>query len=127
MEPTKIEAAAEALRVREGIPTEYAQKNVGRWTNGSPSPAIIPGLSEWARAQGVDGVVWTALRHNFHKPRVRPTSDEVVAHLRAVSSANLVEVEEYVRFAPRQIATPYRKVIEAALGWTPLEVPKRSG
>jgi hypothetical protein len=52
MEPTKIEAAAEALRAREEVPTEYAQENIGRWTNGSPSPASIPDLSEWARTHG---------------------------------------------------------------------------
>lgn len=127
IEATEIEIAAEALRVREDVPTEFAQKNIGRWRIGSPSPASIPGLSEWAKAHGVEGVVWTALGHNFHKPRVRPTSDEVVAHLRCVSNANRAEVEEYVRYAPPQIATPYRGVIEAALGWTPLEPPKRSG
>jgi hypothetical protein len=28
--------------------------------------------------------------------------------------------EEYIRLTPRQIATPYRKAIEGAFGWTPL-------
>jgi len=47
--------------------------------------------------------------------------DEVVGYLRTREGSVLEEAEEYVRKAPRQINTVYRRAIEAALGWKPLD------
>lgn len=46
-----------------------------------------------------------------------PTGEEVVGLLRALDAAKRPEAEGYVRQAPAQIDTPYRRLIERELGW----------
>lgn len=115
MNTNEIDTAAENLRVREGT----LATRIGRWRRNEPSPANIHDLPAWAIAHGVDEVVWTALGHNFHDSGARPSADDVVRHLAGLPDRK--DVERYVRRAPPQIDTPYRRVIEGALGWTPKE------
>jgi len=111
-------AAKEALRLREG-PTNIA--NIGFWTVGQEPPALIPDLVMWAKAKGLDGVVWTALGARFNNDLRTPSVDDVVAYLRSLGGQEKALAEEYVRKAPRQTATTYRAAIERELGWTSRE------
>ncbi|MES1262902.1 MAG: hypothetical protein ABUL69_01015, partial [Peristeroidobacter soli] len=119
METTELDAAIENLREREGISIEYKDQNIGRWRVGEASPANIFDLPQWAAAHDIDSVVWTALRHKFHKNKARPTVDDIAGYLAGLTSPTREKAEQYVRRAPTQIDTPYRRVIEARLGWTP--------
>lgn len=119
METTELDDAIENLREREDIPIEYKSQNIGRWRVGEPSPANIFDLPQWAATHNIDAVVWTALRHKFHKNKARPTVDDIAGYLAGLSSPTREKAEQYVRRAPPQIDTPYRRVIEARLGWTP--------
>jgi hypothetical protein len=118
MDATEIDAAVEDLREREGVPKSGAN-NVGRWQSGIPSPPSLPGLSEWATPRGIDAVVWTALPKKFHEGDKRASAEEVAAYLGALTGRAREDAERYVRQAPPQIDTPYRRVVEARLGWTP--------
>jgi hypothetical protein len=118
MDATDIRAAATNLREREEIPRGNEQRDIGRWQTGDPSPANIIGLPEWAQANGVDGVVWTALGKKFHESGALASAAEIVAYLKGLDGDAKTRSENYIRYAPRQTDTPYRREIETALGWT---------
>lgn len=116
MDATDIGVAKEALRFREGNPNE---RYIANWNSGDESPAAIPRLAEWALAHGVDAAIWTALPPKFKGQDDRtPTIEEVLAHLRGLEGAKRDNAERYIRRAPRQIDTQYRRRIEAELGWS---------
>jgi hypothetical protein len=120
MEPTALDEAKEALRDREGIPRGSAATNIGTWSRGNTAPALLADLPGWAEAREIDSVLWTALPPKFHGESGRvPSAEEVVSYLGALTGEARAEAERYIRRAPRQIDTPYRRRIEAALNWTP--------
>ena len=117
MDSDNLDEVKELLRLREGptIP-EY----IGNWSRGRLSPASIPGLSEWALARNIDSVVWTKLPPKFKGKGNRPPGvEDVVQHLQALTGTERDAAEEYIRRAPRQIDTAYRRRIEAELHWLP--------
>lgn len=116
MDKTDVSGAKEALRSREGCNAA----DIGTWLRGSNEPQNIIKLSQWAGAKGVDTVVWTALPAQFRNGGA-PTVDQVVDYLRGLSGAARDTAEAYVRRAPKQIDTSYRRKIEAELGWTALD------
>ena len=110
--------AKSALAAREGIQEENIPKHVGSWSRGSTDPQYITEVKAWAESRGVEHVVWTALPPGFKGNRgTVPSQDEVVTHLCALSGPQRDNAEEYVRMAPAQVDTSYRRRIEADLGW----------
>jgi hypothetical protein len=85
-------------------------------------------VDAWACQAGLDGVVWTALKPRFNKKDgCMPTIDQVLGYLRGLSHndhATWNLAQEYVRKAPRQIDTDYRRRMECEFGWTPLSEVK---
>ena len=118
MDGEDVEEMKECLRVREG---RTKRQYVGSWNFGEPSPADIRGLDEWARCRNIDYVIWTALptKRGSESNRV-PSEEYVVEHLRKLRGRERDEAERYVRQAPRQIDTAYRRRIEAEFGWYPI-------
>ena len=121
MDAIEVGAARTALSKREGIKKENQQSDIGIWSSGQPSPGPIQGLPEWAESRSVHHVVWTALPPKFNEVRT-PTSAEVVQYLRGLTGATRDNAERYIRFAPKQIDTAYRRDIEATLNWTARDV-----
>ena len=118
MDHTEIDAAREALRKREGISRDRST-DIGAWSRGEDSPKLIFDLPEWAASHGLEGVVWTALPSKFHgKEKCNPTITQVLEYLGNLTGATRDAAERYIRCAPRQIDTPYRRRIEAVLHWT---------
>lgn len=117
MDTTDIVLARKALREREGIPEKNEGRHVGSWSSGQPSPALIPKLSEWARSRGVHHVIWTALPPKFGTSDQTPKEEQVIQYLSELTGTQRDNAERYVRFAPKQIDTAYRRRIEAALQW----------
>lgn len=112
--------AKKALAVREEIKDHNIQYSVGFWSPDSQSNG--PGadiVAAWSAGREIDGVVWTALKPKFGTSPRMPSESEVVAYLRGLEDVERKVAEEYVRLTPRQIVTPYRRAIEAALGWLP--------
>jgi hypothetical protein len=120
MDATDIAAAITALREREAIPEKNEKDSVGRWETGRENPPTIIGLPAWAQARALDAVIWTSLGTNFRADGAPPKVDDVLQHLAALSGAIRDEAERYVRRAPRQIDTPYRRAIEKTFGWSAL-------
>lgn len=119
MDTNNLQDAREALRQREGKPISA---HIAHWKTGENTPATIPQLAEWTQAHGIDAVIWTALPPKFAATDNRtPQIDEVLSHLRSLEGAKRDNAERYIRLAPRQIDTAYRRRIEAELGWTPLD------
>jgi hypothetical protein len=118
-----VASLAEAKRVladREGIEDRNIQYNIGFWSLDSQSNG--PGadiVAAWSAGRNIDGVVWTALKPKFGATRGMPREDQVIAHLGSLEGVERTVAEEYIRLTPRQIVTPYRRAIEATLGWTP--------
>jgi hypothetical protein len=121
MLPTELQAAREALRDREGITGNNWTSRIGCWQRGEGAPRTIPGLSDWAQAHGLDSAVWTALGPKFNGKEISPTVDQVIEYLRTLTGPVRDNTERYVRCAPRQIDTAYRRRIEAEFGWSPRE------
>ncbi|WP_124604249.1 hypothetical protein [Burkholderia sp. Bp8963] len=118
MDVENLAAARHALGIREGILEKNHDGLIGSWQVGElQSPECVLDLPDWARLKEIEGVVWTALPAKFGKAVRKPAADEVVEYLKGLSGEQRHLAEEYVRKAPRQIATPYRHQIEAALGW----------
>jgi hypothetical protein len=109
-----LEAAVEALAVREGAPAN----RIGRWSIGDPDP--FAGLTEWASARGLAHVVWTALPARFQQEDDRvPSSAEALAYLESLTGEVRGAAERYIRRAPVQVDTDYRRRFAAELGRSP--------
>jgi hypothetical protein len=113
-----IDIAAEALREREEIPPRNISIHIGRW-NGGDDPMLIPGLRDWAASRNIDAVIWTALPRKFYDLQRAASVDEIVTYLGSLTGQIRADSEEYVRRAPLQIDTAYRRRIAEALAWTP--------
>lgn len=113
-----LDEAKAALAAREGISAANLARSVGAWSNGG-ADGVADTIGQWAASKGFAHVVWTALKPKIAGEYRIPSAAAVLAHLSALSGSDRDLAEEYVRMAPRQIATPYRAAIENALGWTP--------
>lgn len=114
--------ASESLRLREGMPRSRAGDLIAHWRRGE-NPIAEPDatISRWAAGKGLEAAVWTKLPPKFAGIDGRiPTEAEVIVYLQALEGETQAAGEEYVRRAPRQIATAYRRAIERALGWIPI-------
>jgi hypothetical protein len=116
--------AIERLAERE-MPKNPREKAIGRWSFGATATEDFPFtdlISTWAQKKGLDAVVWTALPPKNERDGEMPTIDAVLQHLHglAFDYSRWREAEEYVRKAPMQIDTEYRRRIECEFGWTPV-------
>jgi hypothetical protein len=120
-----VAEAITALASREGIKSDDASRLIGHWeaipsVTTSHDP-ISSSIASWGSMLGLDSIIWTNLPPKFgHEIRV-PSVDEVVTYLRSRPPAARSRAEEYVRRAPQQIDTPYRRRIETELGWSGIE------
>jgi len=113
--------AREALRRREGVPQNKGETHIAVWSGEQPNEGLPPNISRWAENLGLTAVVWTALPPKYADEEMRiPTADEAVGYLRGLPHEQRRYAEQYIRMAPRQIVTPYRRRFEAEFGWTPL-------
>lgn len=111
-----LEEAVDHLRRREG---DTRRSWIGRWPSSSDFECSEI-VDKWARQQGLAGVVWTAIPPRFQEQNsIRPTLAEALDYLGQLEGKRLAEAEEYVRRAPLQIDTPYRRAFTQNLGWSP--------
>ena len=120
-----LESAKQALADREArkeVKPNDIPKFVGFWSKaGTSGQGYAGNIGRWVFEKGLDAVVWTALPYGLKKERNRvPAVDEVISRLKALSDEQKKRAEEYIRKAPRQIDTDYRRRIEMELGWSPI-------
>lgn len=85
---------------------------------GAPVPREI---AAWLAARRLDAAVWTAVPPKFAGTGGRvPSAAEVIDFLSSLEGETRQAAEFYLRRTPPHIDTPYRRVIEARLGWRPL-------
>jgi hypothetical protein len=114
-----LATAKALLRARE----RCASSAIGQWPSaGAHELPAYAEIDEWAKNLALDGVVWTALPAKFRgvSGSAPNSAAEAVGYLRQLPDAVLLEAEEYVRRAPRQIRSPFRDAFEHQLGWTPV-------
>ena len=113
-----LEDAREHLRKREKA---KEIEHIKTWSRGKPPPGCLPDLDDWALARSLDAVVWTGLPSRFEgkKDGEPPAEDEILTYLRQLTGTKRDNAERYIRRAPRQTDTVYRRRIEAEFGWLP--------
>ncbi len=116
MDCTTVENAREGLRAREGVPLNKPCF-IGSLERGGDCTAPLPGCAEWMECHQLNAVVWTELPPKFDEKERVPTEAEVLKYLGGLRGAARENAEQYIRKAPSQIDTNYRRAIEAKLGW----------
>ena len=119
-----LDRAKSTLAEREGISESNIRYSIGYWDSESNSShgECAEEIGAWAKQLALDAVVWTNLKVGFKDKRdALPQYDQVLKHLRSLSHEERGVAEEYVRKAPAQIDTEYRRYLERDLGWAPVE------
>lgn len=107
MDADDPERARELLRQREGRPR---REHIGLWRRQDRDPANLSGLAAWANTRHLDAVVWTDLPPKFLDIEGRvPSLEEAVSYLNEAEEPVHAAAIEYIRNAPSQINTRYRK------------------
>ncbi len=127
MSVTTLEKAKSQLAEREGVSEKNIKYSIGFWdrdsgkTHGRSSAQI----GQWAESKDLDAVVWTNLKWGLKDSQDEmPTYNDVLTHLKDLPHEKRKAAEEYVRRAPVQIDTEFRRRIQMDLGWLPMETPK---
>ncbi|MGK3144370.1 hypothetical protein [Pantoea sp. C2G6] len=101
-----LESACRALRLREAIPESRAD-GIGMM---AVTESAVGPLAEWARAKGIEGVVWTGLPACMAGIEGRiPTLEEARRYLQQLSGETREHAFRYIEQVPAQIDTPYRR------------------
>jgi len=115
-----LNVAISALSTREGCP----KKRIGYWAASGATSQFLhaKAIASWAQNKHLDAVVWTALPAKFSGVDGRiPTVEEAISYFNTLQGDSRRIAEEYIRKAPAQVRTPYRKLFEQHLGWYPIE------
>ena len=83
-------------------------------------------IKNWLNHKGLNTAIWTGLTHESKLNKKyfngkRPTQDQVLKYLNKLEGRERRDAEYYIRKAPKQIDTLYRRRIEATFGWTPVD------
>jgi hypothetical protein len=113
---TDIETAIQDLKVRENTSTD----NIGfvcipdSTRHCTVIPTIWEGIEQWAKHKGLDAVVWTDLPSKFKEVAKMDFNEEnVVKYIFGLPPEILKLAEKYVRKAPKQIETSFRRRLKA--------------
>lgn len=123
MTVSDLDTAREELAWREGIVSENISRDIGHFSvTGSSHGQLANVVGQWASSLGLDAVVWTNLPPKFQDEERVPTVEEIISFLQTLPTEAKRRAEEYVRKAPLQIDTAYRRQIERELNWTPITI-----
>jgi hypothetical protein len=108
--------ARDELARRECV-LKTKDRAIGFWCRtGGATGTCADVVGDWALAHQLDAVVWTSLGPRWQQEEGRvPSVDEVVNFVRAKGPESLAA--EYIRKAPTQVDTDYRRRMVAAIDW----------
>lgn len=118
----ELGAAIENLRLREGMPgvtgVGFADVASGRRSGRAMErhPQAVTTIDAWAKANGYDAAIWTALASNFHEPdkAAEPFSVEAaIRYLETLDAPKRAAALAYIRSAPPEVQTPVRAAVNA--------------
>lgn len=124
MNAQDLNTAKRDLAAREGIKDSEIERSIGYWEAATEQSygAAATDIAAWATTKRLDGVVWTSLQAGLKGKRgTVPSIDEILDHLRGLPHAAGQLAEEYIRKAPRQIDTAYRRRVAEEFDWWPIE------
>ncbi|MCC5968240.1 MAG: hypothetical protein JJU24_19185 [Natronohydrobacter sp.] len=119
MDCNDIDDACEKLRAREGVPKSKPEF-IGVLKRGEAPPNNLEGCNVWLEHNGLDAVVWTALPPKFDGAEQFPLEAQVLMYLESLRGPARENAERYIRKAPVQIDTSFRRAIAAKFGWSPI-------
>jgi hypothetical protein len=121
MNVTSLNDAKQELAEREGIKAENVKYSIGfcEIATGVVHGTGNVAIQQWAADMHLDGVVWTNLNCGLDNDNKLPPYEKILQHLRSLPHARRQAAEEYVRKAPLQIDTEYRRGLQRDLGWLP--------
>jgi len=122
MEAVDLRTAKNDLATREGVKEKDIEKSIGYWeaASGKSCGAAANDIAQWAPTKGLDAVVWTTLEIGLKNNRgTLPSIGDILECLRKLPHAQGKLAEEYIRKAPPQIDTEYRRRVAKEFGWLP--------
>ena len=120
MSVNDIKEAKESLRKREGCSEEKIA--VLKSTDEPRNGEIKKNILKWLKYKQLDAVIWTDLPPKFKgENNLSPNEEELIEYLEKLDYKTYKIAEEYIRKAPKQIDTKFRRAIEKEFGWTPAE------
>ena len=115
-----IHEAIESLKVREKI-SSHNNNFIGHVFNGSnETDELKKTIENWLKLKSLDAAIWTNLPCRFNNKKVEPSITAAVEYLKNLPDDIKKIAEEYVRRAPRQVDTEYRRIFESELNWKAL-------
>lgn len=115
-----LQLAVKSLATREGISERNIPKSVGSLTTTEVvQDEIKAEIQRWAKHTGLDAVIWTNLGPKFKGDNdVAPSIQQAKDYLASLDANTRAIAEEYIRRAPKQVDTDYRREFERTFGWT---------
>jgi hypothetical protein len=118
MATDNLETAKNSLMIREGISAANLNVSIGAVSVIENTDDVIKNvIKNWAIELGLDAVIWTSLKSKFKEVGVAPSLEEAVFYLRSLDVNKRSIAEEYIRKAPKQIDTEFRRKFEIEFGW----------
>jgi hypothetical protein len=75
-------------------------------------------IQNWAKSLELNAVIWTNIPAKFDgNDNVEPTVEEAIEYINSLDINKRTLAEEYVRKAPKQIDTEFRRKFESEFGW----------
>ena len=118
MTSNNLTTAIDSLKERENVKKDDIIQSVLATDRNKDEIRSV--LIKWLKTKQLDAAIWTGLSFSKKTDFKRPSIDFILNHLKNTLDYNARNVaEEYIRKAPKQIDTEYRRKIELEFGWIP--------
>jgi len=103
-----LEEAKESLRAREGTIMNRIHHISA---NDDPNDDIQIAVRNWLVERELNSAIWTGLSYSAATNNLRPSIDFILEHIERLDTPERKVTFEYIKKAPEQIDTEYRKAM----------------